>query len=264
MSQDNAEIVRRFVSAINAGDLDAAMALCDESVVYVNPEGAAEPGTRTGSAEFRLALEGLLATFEGFSTEITDLTQVGDEVVVIGRSTGAGRLSGIPFDQARSYLFEIRDGRIVSFRWFETAREARELVGPRAEIERDFRKGMEAYSRGDFEAALVGFHRDIEWIADPRMMPDATVYHGHDGVRRFWETWAEAISGLSLEIESVRALDDDLVLAVTRASGHGAGSGAAVASGSFAQLAEYRDGLVVRVRLFGDVRSALAAAGVAD
>jgi hypothetical protein len=52
-----------------------------------------------------------------------------------------------------------------------------------------------------------------------------------------------------------------LVLAVTRAHGKGAGSGAEVESGSFAQLADYEDGLAVRVRLFGDERRALAAAG---
>ncbi len=63
-------------------------------------------------------------------------------------------------------------------------------------------------------------------------------------------------------VELVRHFYDGWVLAVTSASGTGAGSGAPVASGRFAQLAQFHDGLVVRVRLFGDVKRALAAAGV--
>jgi hypothetical protein len=52
------------------------------------------------------------------------------------------------------------------------------------------------------------------------------------------------------------------VLARARARGKGAGSGAEVASSSFAELAEFEDGLVVRVRLFADERHALAAVGL--
>jgi ketosteroid isomerase-like protein len=129
------------------------------------------------------------------------------------------------------------------------------------DIAASFRRAMEAYSRGDFDAALSHFHPEIEWSVDRSVQPDAETFHGHEGVRRFWGLWAEVMTGLSLEIEECRALDENLVLAVTRAHGKGAGSGAEVESGSFAQLADYEDGLAVRVRLFGDERRALAAAG---
>lgn len=132
----------------------------------------------------------------------------------------------------------------------------------REENERQFREGMEAYSRGDFEAAVEGFHPEVEWSVEADLVPDAAVYRGHEGVRRFWGTWAEVIEGMSIEIEECRAVDDHVVLAVTRASGTGTGSGASVASGRFAQLAEFRDGQVVRVRLFGDVGRARAVAGL--
>jgi hypothetical protein len=44
----------------------------------------------------------------------------------------------------------------------------------------------------------------MERPGEPR--PDATTYHGHEGVKRFWEMWAEAISGMALEIEECRWL----------------------------------------------------------
>jgi ketosteroid isomerase-like protein len=127
-----------------------------------------------------------------------------------------------------------------------------------------FRRGMEAYSRGDYEAALVGFDPAVEWSVDASIAPDATTYHGLAGVRRFWETWAEAISGMELEIEECRSIEPNRVLAITRARGTGAGSGAPVASGRFAQIADFRDGRVVRVRLYGDVAHALEAVGLRE
>jgi ketosteroid isomerase-like protein len=125
-----------------------------------------------------------------------------------------------------------------------------------------FRRSMEAYSRGDFEAAVVGFHPDIEWSVDTSIQPDAETYRGHEGVKRFWRTWAEAIADMTLVIEECRPLDDHRVFAVVRAHGKGAGSGVEVESSSFAEVAEFEDGLLVRVRLFASVRKALAAAGL--
>jgi ketosteroid isomerase-like protein len=127
-----------------------------------------------------------------------------------------------------------------------------------------FRRGIEAYSRGDYEAAVVGFDPAIEWSVDASVAPDATTYHGHDGVRRFWETWAEAISGMVLEIEECRSIEQNRVLAITRAHGTGSGSGARVVSGRFAQIADFRDGRVVRVRLYGSVAQAREAAGLRE
>src|SRR5688500_9979978 len=103
-----------------------------------------------------------------------------------------------------------------------------------------FRRGMEAYSRGDWDEAVAGFHPDIEWQVHRSLMPDATTYHGHDGVKEFWATWAEAIAGMVLEIEECRPVGHDRVLAITRAHGTGAGSGAPVESGRFAQLVDFR------------------------
>jgi ketosteroid isomerase-like protein len=127
-----------------------------------------------------------------------------------------------------------------------------------------FRRAMEAYSRGDYEAAVVGFDPAIEWSVHATLVPDATTYHGHEGVKRFWETWEEAIRGMALEIDECRCVGQNRVLAITRAHGSGAGSGAPVASRRFAQIVDFRDGRVVRVRLYGNVAHALEAVGLRE
>ena len=127
-----------------------------------------------------------------------------------------------------------------------------------------FRHAMEAYSRGDYDAAVLAFDPAIEWSVDLSVTPDATTYHGHQGVKQFWETWAEAISGMELEIEECRGVGRDRVLAIVRARGTGAGSGAPVASPRFAEIADFRDGRVVKVRVYGGVAAALEAAGLRE
>ena len=71
----------------------------------------------------------------------------------------------------------------------------------------------------------------------------------------------DVVAGAARLLASRGSIDDHQVLALTRSHGKGALSGAEVESGRFAQLAEFEDGLAVRVRLFGDERRALAAAG---
>ncbi len=123
MSEANLELIRRFYAALNAGDLDAVVALCDDRVEFVNPEHAAEPGTRTGPVAFRRAFERLLADFTEFRSHVVDIRAMGDDVAVTEESTGRGRASDIPFSDVHGHLFSLRDGRITRFRWFKTAGE---------------------------------------------------------------------------------------------------------------------------------------------
>jgi ketosteroid isomerase-like protein len=124
MSADNVELVRRFYAALNANDLSSVRSLCDDAIEYVNPDTATEPGTRTGPDAFRAAFEGLHASFEGFRCEPETITPFGDTVVVVARSTGAGRMSSIPFTEVHGHLLALRGGRIASFRWFQNVDEA--------------------------------------------------------------------------------------------------------------------------------------------
>jgi ketosteroid isomerase-like protein len=121
------------------------------------------------------------------------------------------------------------------------------------------RGGLEAFSRGDLDGALAGFHEQILWEVDPNLVPDAAAYRGHEGVREFWSQWREAFEGFRLQIEELDEVNDGRVLAVTRAEGTGSGSGASVASPQFCQLFDVEDGEVTRVRLFATKAAALAA-----
>ena len=119
------------------------------------------------------------------------------------------------------------------------------------------REGIEAFNRGDVEGALEGFSPAIVWEVGRDLMPDAEVYEGHDGVRRFWAEWRDLFQGFEIEILECRAVDGRRVLSVIRAKGVGAGSGTSVESPEFFQMLEFREGAVVRVRLSGSRAAAL-------
>jgi ketosteroid isomerase-like protein len=249
MSQANVELVQAIIDGFDAGV--PRTDLIDADLEYVNPPYAVEAGTRRG----REALNGVFDVYPDFHLETERFIDAGDDIVVIGIAHGTSP-SGLTANWKQGHVWTIRDGKAVRFYWFSDPAEA-----IRTAIANSFRASMEAYSRGDFDAALEHFHPDIEWSVDARVQPDAQTYRGHEGVREFWHTWAEVMDDMTLVIEECRALDERVVLAVVRARGKGAGSGIEVESGTFAQIAEFENGLTVRTRLFGDKRHALAAAG---
>jgi ketosteroid isomerase-like protein len=125
------------------------------------------------------------------------------------------------------------------------------------------RKAVEAMNARDIETALKVMHPDVEWRTLDAF-PDAGTYRGPEGVLAFFQTWLDTFRGFQLHLEGCAAVDEDRVLARLRVSGIGAESGARVESPQFFQLIEFRDGLVIRARMFPTESEALEAAGLRD
>jgi|tagenome__1003787_1003787.scaffolds.fasta_scaffold19931801_2 ketosteroid isomerase-like protein len=121
------------------------------------------------------------------------------------------------------------------------------------------RESVEAFNRGDLDAAFGLMHPDVEWQTLD-VFPDAGTYRGPEGVREFFGTWRDAFRGLQVHLEECAALDDHQVIAALRVSGEGAESGAGVRSPAFFQLFEIRDGQLTRARMFQTKAEALEAA----
>lgn len=124
MSQENVEVVRSIYAAWDRQE--SARALIAADVEYVNPSYAVEPGTLRGRRSFA-AVRG---SYEDFKLRVERLVDAGgDEVVVLARYTGSGRVSGVPVAGEHGYVWTVRDGLGVRFRWFQSHREALEAVG---------------------------------------------------------------------------------------------------------------------------------------
>ena len=125
------------------------------------------------------------------------------------------------------------------------------------------RATVEAFNRRDFDAALERAHPDVEWVT-LESFPDAGTYYGPEGIRQFFGTWMDTFQGFRLHLEDCVAIDQQRVLATIRVSGEGAESGVQVQSPTFFQLAEFRNGLAIRVQMFPTESEALKAAGLRE
>jgi ketosteroid isomerase-like protein len=122
--------------------------------------------------------------------------------------------------------------------------------------------GLAAFSRGDFDAAVVDMHPDIEWHVAfqlPDMPPDKTVYVGPEEIRRLWAAFRSAWERLTVDVEEVLEDSDDLVVVRARFVGKAGDSGIEVDRLIF-YVFELSGGKLKRLRPFDTEAEAVAAA----
>jgi uncharacterized protein len=122
MSQENLELVRTIYRLW--GENESARHLIDPELEYVNPPYAVEAGTRQG----RRTLGKIREVYPDFRVEPERFVEAGDEIVVIGTARGTSA-SGLEAQWRQGYVWTVRDGKAVRFRWFNQPREALEAVG---------------------------------------------------------------------------------------------------------------------------------------
>jgi ketosteroid isomerase-like protein len=122
MSQENLELVRTIYRLW--GEDRSARHLIDPLLEYVNPAYAVEAGTR----QDRRTLTKVREVYPDFRVEPERFVDAGDEIVVIGTARGTSA-SGVEAQWRQGYVWTVRDGRAVRFRWFNRPGEALEAVG---------------------------------------------------------------------------------------------------------------------------------------
>ena len=92
---------------------------------------------------------------------------------------------------------------------------------------------------------------------------DGGVYHGHDGLREYFNDVGDAWEGqIRLEPEGYFDLGEN-TLAIYVLHGHGRQSGVEVTM-PFAQVIRWRDGLVVHLKAYADAEDALSELGISE
>jgi ketosteroid isomerase-like protein len=122
------------------------------------------------------------------------------------------------------------------------------------------RRAWQAWERGDWEPLYAFYHPDIVWDASALRGPIAGVYHGQEGVRRYFREWLESFEAHDARAEKFIAAGDDVIVRL-RLRGRGKKSGVEV---EMSRLNVYRikDGLAIRVELFETEAEALEAVGL--
>jgi ketosteroid isomerase-like protein len=117
----------------------------------------------------------------------------------------------------------------------------------------------DAYTRGDYQSAWELLDPQIEWI-EPREMPGAGAYRGHDGVRESLTKFVGTWSDYRVEHHILAEAGDQLYVRV-HISGKGRSSGAPGAFDEY-QVWTFRDGKVTRVEMFLDEAEGRRVAGL--
>ena len=120
MSQENVEVVRRFV----VGDLDEALVYADPDIVWNPVEESAGQGPEAVRASWA-RWESAWDEYEGVHEEFLDWHRVVVTLCLIGR----GRGSGVQVEARLYDVYTLRGGLIVRMDEFAERSEALEAVG---------------------------------------------------------------------------------------------------------------------------------------
>jgi ketosteroid isomerase-like protein len=113
--------------AINAGDLDAFLALTAEDVEFTSLVAEAEGTAFRGHEGVRAWWHTIRGEFEQVTWELLDMRGSGDRAVTHFRI--AGVLSGVAVEQTMWQAIKVRDGKATWWASFRTEHEALEAVG---------------------------------------------------------------------------------------------------------------------------------------
>jgi ketosteroid isomerase-like protein len=124
------------------------------------------------------------------------------------------------------------------------------------------RQLFDRFAEGGIEPTLERFSEDVVIEIPPDMSAEPDVYHGHEGVRRYFAGFDGMIEDLRYEaIELAPA--GELVLAHTRLSGRGVSSGLDVEIHAFV-VHELAGGRIARIRPYPSREAAERAIAGAD
>ena len=127
--------------------------------------------------------------------------------------------------------------------------------------EEQLREAFRRWNQRDFEGSQEFMHPEVEWRTSGRFPDLEPVYHGLEGVRRFWEDFWAPWEEVVLEPLEFRIRGNEAVIDTRfRARGRG---GIEVDITTYNRYGR-RDGKVVLVETHLTRESALAAAGLAE
>src|SRR4051794_38375920 len=125
MSPQNVEVVERWYAAYNDRNLEGALALMHPRVSLTSAGMSGVEGSEhVGHVGMRRYFADLWETWEDPRVEVEQLLDHGESVVMLGHTTGRGRLSGIDLDFPVASVIEVEDGLICRYRTYRTWEEA--------------------------------------------------------------------------------------------------------------------------------------------
>lgn len=123
------------------------------------------------------------------------------------------------------------------------------------------REGFDAVAREGWQALLPMLHPEFELTTPPELAMEPDTYRGDAGMRRYFESFEEAMEDIRIEPEGELVGAGDKVFVPFMLSARGRETGIEAEQHAF-QVWTMRDGRALRVEIFASREDALAAAGL--
>jgi ketosteroid isomerase-like protein len=131
MSQENVEIVRDAHNALNGGDIDALIRLCDPAFRLDMSDRVFNPAVYEGHDGIRRFHADVRETWESVTWEPEKLLESRDRVITLLRESAKGRGSGIEVKRRTAMLWTVRGDRLTALKFFRDRAMALEAAGLR-------------------------------------------------------------------------------------------------------------------------------------
>jgi ketosteroid isomerase-like protein len=133
MSQENVDVVRAQFAALGHGGLEAVTRFWHADIEWRAIVGALDDvGVMRGEDAVRRYYQDWIDTVDHLRVEVVEvIAEAGEQVVVVVRNSGRGRVSGAPSSGRYYVACIVRDGRIASGREYGTRVQALEAAGLR-------------------------------------------------------------------------------------------------------------------------------------
>ena len=132
MSHENVEVFRRAFDAINRRDAEGLLSELDPEVEWHSAILMAMGGTQTvyrGHEGVREWLRDLYETLSEFRAEYSEVRDLDDRVVALGRVRGRGRGSEAEIESPHGTVAEFKDGKGIRIRTYLDPEEALAAAG---------------------------------------------------------------------------------------------------------------------------------------
>jgi ketosteroid isomerase-like protein len=120
------------------------------------------------------------------------------------------------------------------------------------------RRVNEAFNSGDLDRILALIHPEFATSVPAQFSAEPDTYSGHDGIRRYFHSFNEAMDDIRFDQESLHEVGRSVVVSL-RLTARGRTTGIPVMQ-RMVQVWTVRDGKAVRVQSFATLAEALRAA----
>jgi len=124
------------------------------------------------------------------------------------------------------------------------------------------RRGLEAFNSGDMERILAFAHPDFEALVPPELSTEPDSYRGHEGIRRYFQSFQDAMEEIRFEPERFWEAGDSVVT-VVQITARGRQTAIPVKQ-RIAQVWTICDGRAREVRSYPGLSEALKAVGLEE